>query len=211
MVEYVKQEMSGELNHSKGESMACYRLKTYANMDMDQFVEFVVRNEGVKEGDVRGIVAALTQQIAFVLSMGETVTIDGLGTFRASVGVVKGKEQDGFEDEEQRRNARSIGVRNVLFKADKRFVRQVNGMMRLERGEEQRISRPSTTESERLQKLKAFLGKYAFAKVVDYMELTGLNRSAATRELRRFRLDPESGIAVSGRGSHKVIVLRGEG
>jgi hypothetical protein len=48
-------------------------------------------------------------------------------------------------------------------------------------------------------------------KVANYMELTGLSRTAATLELQEFRRDITSGIDFIGRGSAKVYVKRAKG
>jgi hypothetical protein len=45
-------------------------------------------------------------------------------------------------------------------------------------------------------------------RVADYVEMTGLSRSVATKELIEFRRDASSGISFIGRGNHKVYVKR---
>ena len=209
MAEYIKQEISEQLGNGQLTQRAYYRLKTYSNFSMDQFVSFMVNNQGLKESEVRSVIVGMAHEVAKILALGHTVTIDGLGTFRTSLGVVDDKEVEGFPPEdEHRRNAQSVGVKNVLFKADKRFVSRVNGRINLERGEDSRISRPQSTREERLALLHGYLDKEAFVTIARYMALTGLNRSAATRELRSFCEDTATGIATQGRHSHKVYVRR---
>ena len=210
MAEYIKHEMSEKMHGGRSEKMhggrAFYRLATYSNFSMEDFIDFMRRNEGMKESQVRAVVAGLTEQLAQMLSIGHTVSIDGLGTFRISLGVKPNKEIGAFDTDESQRNAESICVRNVLFKADRGFVKMVNEMTKLERGGECRICRPSTTRDERLAMLLTWLESHAYAHIADYMRMTGLNRNAATRELRALRNDPASGIKTQGRGSHKVYV-----
>lgn len=207
MAEYIKQEMSEQMAGGQLEKKAYYRLKTYSNFSMEEFIDFMVNNQGLKEGEVLKVISGMVNEVAHILALGHTVTIDGLGTFRASLGVVADKEMDGFDpEEESKRNAQSVGVKNVLFKADKRFVRAVDSRISLERGEDSRISRPQSTREERMGQLQGFLQTHAFATIRDYMHLVGLNRSAATRELRSFAEDPATGIATKGQSSHKVYV-----
>ena len=53
-----------------------------------------------------------------------------------------------------------------------------------------------------------YLDKHGAMRIADYMELTGLARTAATLELQEFRQDMTSGIDFIGRGSAKVYVKR---
>lgn len=202
MAHYIKHEMSEQLGSGK----AFYRLATYSNFPMDDFVGFMERNEGLKESQIRAVIAGLTHQLANMLSMGHSVTIDGLGTFRISLGPKPGKEIEEFDSDESKRNAESIGVRKVLFKPDKGFVQMVDACTKLERGGERRIIRPTSTREERLQLLHSWLESHTSAHVADYMHLTGLNCNAATRELRAFSQAPSSGITTQGRRTYKVYV-----
>ena len=204
MVKYIKQEMSEQLGTGK----AFYRLQRFSNFKMEDFIDFMVRNEGLKESEVRAVIAGLTQQVAQILSQGHTVTIDGFGTFSVSLGVVEGKQVTGLDSDEPKLNSQSIGVRNVLFKADKGFVQTVDSMTDLERGEECPIDRPQSTREERLAQLHSWLESHDSATVLDYRQLTKLNRSSATRELRAFAQDPASGITTKGLGSHTVYVKK---
>ena len=197
------------MGNGRIEQRAYYRLKTYSNFSMEQFVDFMVNNQRLKEGEVRSVIVGMVQEVAKILSLGHSVTIDGLGTFRASLGIVEDKGMDGFDQtEESKRNAQSVGVKNVLFKADKKFVKEVDSLINLERGEDSRISHPASTREERLAVLTDYLRGHSFATITNYMKLTKLNRSAATRELRSFSEEPQSGISTQGRHSHKVYVLR---
>lgn len=202
MAEYIKHEMSEKMGSGK----AFYRLATYSNFSMEDFIDYMRRNEGLKESHVRAVIAGITEQLAQMLSIGHTVTIEGIGTFRISLGVKPNKEIEDFDSDESKRNADSICVRNILFKADKNLVRMVNERTKLERGGECRIKRPTSTREERLAMLHTYLEVHPSAHVADYMHLTGLNRNAATRELRAFREDPTSGIKTQGRRSYKVYV-----
>ena len=43
-------------------------------------------------------------------------------------------------------------------------------------------------------------------RVADYVEMTGLSRCVANKELIEFRRNPLSGISFIGRGNNKVYV-----
>ena len=78
----------------------------------------------------------------------------------------------------------------------------------LEKGGVSRLRKTKLTLEERIQKALNFLEKNMFMRVPDYVRLTGLSRSVATKELRQLALNPSSGIASKGRRSQKYYVLR---
>ncbi|MBQ9361973.1 MAG: hypothetical protein IJT97_00980 [Bacteroidaceae bacterium] len=205
MAEYVKQEMNDV--RGTGEQKAYYRLKTYDNWGMDRVLE-MLDSYGIKPGEVQKVVSGLNYAISTILSLGHTATIEGIGTFRASLGLNTGKEMDGFDPDETARNAQSVRVRKVLFKADKRLVQEVSSKIRLERGEDQHLHLPQTSREERLAQLHNYLTRHAFIKVGEYQRLTGLSRYQATQELLAFDRDETSGIGHQGRSSHKLYVKR---
>ena len=55
---------------------------------------------------------------------------------------------------------------------------------------------------------KKYLEKNSFMTQTDYCRLTGLLKSAASRELREWIANPESGIDYKGRGTHKIYILK---
>ena len=52
------------------------------------------------------------------------------------------------------------------------------------------------------------LDEHAFLTVRNYQRLTGLLQTAATKELKQWADLPESGIDITGRGSHRVYVKK---
>ena len=63
-------------------------------------------------------------------------------------------------------------------------------------------------KKERLERAKKYQEKNSFMTQADYSQLTGLLKSAASRELREWIANPESGIDYKGRGTHKIYILR---
>ena len=59
-----------------------------------------------------------------------------------------------------------------------------------------------------LERAKKYLEKNSFMTQADYCQLTGLLKSAASRELREWIANPESGIDYKGRVTHKIYILR---
>ena len=125
MAKYIKQEMP-DLN-KVGENKAYYRMETSRRVSMEEFVETIAMpGHGITAGEAKQVLGQAAHALARLLSEGCVVTIDGIGTFKATVGVRDDKEQDAFAADEPQRNAQSIEVNGVHYKVDKRLVRDIN-------------------------------------------------------------------------------------
>lgn len=205
MVKYIKQEMPDMTG--KGETKAYYRIRSVGNIDTREFIRLVSQaGGGLSEGSVSHVLYQMTSKLADLLGRGHTVTIDGLGTFKATLGVRRGKEMDSLDGEGEKLNARSIEVNGINFRVDKRLVQETDQGCVLERGPVCRLRRSPYTLEERLRLALDYLKENGVMRVMDYARLTGLSRSTAARELKAFRQDPASGLTFSGRGTAKVYV-----
>ena len=205
MAKYIKQEFPDL--HNTGKTQAYYRMQIDHHLTYDQFIEECCRHGGFQRSTLVGAVAHVIREMALQMAMGRSVTIDGLGSFHAQLGVNRFQKQDAFEKGEQTRNALSLEVNGISYKADRDLVGIVNEHCSLERGGVSRLKNPTLTLEERIAKAHEFLGKYSTMNVSTYADITGLSVSTASRELRRLRNDPASGITCNGRGSNKVYVL----
>ena len=193
----------------KGENAVYYRMQTERNIGAAEFIEEVAGiGTGLSEGAVTHVLGQLTHTLARLLADGYTVTVGGLGTFRATVGVIEGKEQDSFDTDEPKRNAQSIEVKGVNYRADKSLVKDIRVQCRLERGKESRLHRSPYSREERLARALAFIEEHTVMRVMDYVELTGLSRTTASLELRELCQDPTSGIRSMGQKAGKVYIKR---
>ena len=148
----------------------------------------------------------LVDEMAELLGKGYSVTIDGLGTFKASLGLEKDKEMDTFDGEETKRNARSLRLTGINYRADKKLIQDANHHCKLERAGESRLHHTPYSKEERLKMAQQYLEEHGAMRVAEYMGLTKLSRTKATLELREFSLDTSTGITTLGRGSAKVYV-----
>ena len=205
MAQYIKQEMPN-LNGTE-EPQVYYRLKTNRNISSKEFVKHISRNDSaVDRGEIEGVLIRIADGLAELLGNGYSVTLDGVGTFKAGLGLKRDKEMDSFEEDETKRNARSLQLTGINYRADKTLVREANRRCKLERYGESRLRKSPYTKEQRLQLALEFLDKNSAMRIGDYMQLTGLSRTTATMELKAFRQDPASGITFVGRGSQKVYV-----
>ena len=207
MAKYIKQEMT-DLN-GKGEEKVYYRMKTERNIDFKSFAKEVNRYHSImNRALVENVMTNAMDVLARLLGEGYSVSIDGLGTFKAAIGLKDDKEMDTFDGNESKRNARSLQLTNVNFKADKQLVRQTGMHCQLERGHVSRLRQSPYTREERLERALNFIEENGFMRLSDYVKLTGLSRSTACRELKEFRTNPNNGLTTKGRGSSSVYVRR---
>ena len=207
MAKYIRQEMPDI--RQTGEKKVYYRLKTESNIDFAHFIETLHRsNNGISEADAIRVLLSAADQLAELLGKGHSVTLDGIGTFKATIGLEEGKEPDTLDGNESKRNAQSLLLKGVNFRADKELIKKARKDGKVQREGTARIHRSSYTKEERLGLALEYLEKHGAMKVADYVELTGLSRTAATLELQEFRRETTSGIDFIGRGSAKVYVRR---
>ena len=207
MARYIKQELPDL--HKTGEKKAYYRMKTKRKIDFNQFVDLISsHNSSISRGEAFRVLMHATDILAELLAQGYSVTIDEMGTFKATIGLVRDKEMDSFEEGTPKLNARSLRVDGVSFKADKRLILNVDKRCDLKRAGVSRLCRSPFSKEERLQKALEYLNAHGAMKVKDYMELTSLSHTVAAKELREFEHDAASGITSIGRIAGKVYVRR---
>lgn len=206
MAKYIKQEMNDL--RGTGKKNAFYRLERAGHITSDEFVKLVsAPGMGVTDGTAIQVFKHAAYQLANALAQGYSVTLDGIGTFSATVGVVADKEMDGLEEGDEQRNARSLKLDGVNFRVDVNLLRQANAHCKLERGRVSRLQPSPYTVEQRLQLAKEYLTVHNFMRIADYMKLTKQSRFTATKELVVFREDEATGITTVGRGSSKLYVL----
>ena len=207
MAEYIKQEMS-DLDGS-GEERVFYRMKIYHNINAKEFVSKLAHpGSGLNEGSVLHVLTTLADELAYYMAQGYSVTIDGVGTFKPTLGIAKKKNKDTPDEEEQKPNARSLTVNGVNFRASKELVMETSRHCDLKRAGVEYIRRSAYSLEERIALAMKYLDEHHFMRVADYMELTGLRKTAATMELRRLREDPANGITTEGKRNGIIYVKR---
>ena len=192
-----------------GENKAYYRMETSRRVSMEEFVDTIAMpGHGITAAEAKQVLGQAAHTLALLLSEGCVVTIDGIGTFKATIGVRDDKEQDTFAADEPQRNAQSIEVNGVHYKVDKRLVHDINVQCTLERGRQSRIKRSPYTLEERISRAISYIEEHEFLTVKDYAELNGLSISTASIELRKLRKDTSSGLRAIGKRSGLMYVKR---
>lgn len=207
MAKYIKRELV-DLNNP-GQTIFAYKMQTQP-MDNADFIHDCARNTTFSEPEIMGVLGLVADTLAQRMARGYSVTIDGLGTFKAQVGLSrdarKRQEEEAAaptpEDDTKPHslNARSLEVTGVLWKPAKSLVRDINLACELKRGGEEPLRKSKYTLEERRARALEYLKKHTVMRVDDYVRLTGLSHSKAAKEL-----DNLSGITSKGVRSSKVF------
>ena len=124
MAKYIKQEMPDI--RQTGEKKVYYRLKTTRNIDSKEFVHSLSKSfSGMSEGDIIRVLIATADHLGKLLGEGYSVTLDGIGTFKATIGLEDDKKPDTLDGNETKRNAQSLRLNGVNLRADKALVKVV--------------------------------------------------------------------------------------
>ena len=206
MAQYIKKEMADM--RQMGVKQVCYKLKSNGTVGLEDLARRCARSTTFAEGEVKGIVLTLVEEMADSMARGMSVSIDGLGTLTPKIGLREEAESEVLDGESAKRNARSLHVTGIGFRADKGLVRKLDLNCKLEKGSVSRIRKSRYTEEQRLEKAKAFLREHTVMRLGDYYRLVGLSRTAASLELRKWERDVATGITSEGSYSAKVYVLR---
>lgn len=195
----------------KGKKVMYPVMKLRGNVDLDGLVQSMTYASAFSPGDIVGIVRSLAQAIACEMAEGHSVKIDGLGTFTPALGLREGAERESGKEGEPRRNATSICLNGIHFKPSRELLHETGKRCHLHRSTDpSRRSSAQLTAEERLARATDFLDRNPFMRVRDYMQLTGLLKGAAARELKQWAATEGSGIAATGRGVHRVYVKKKE-
>lgn len=208
MAKFVMRRMADGMNRVGGQMYP--QMLCTGEVSLDEMAELIGSASTFTRGDVCGVVKALVEQMAWQMACGKTVSIEGLGRFRASLQVKEDFEREEEDGSTGRRTGRSVGIRGINFTPDKGLVSQTSSNASLERlMPRDRKTRPRiATPESRLAAAVEYLQRWHTMSVAAYSYLTGLSRSSAQRELRRLATDPASPLGTQGSRSHTLYILR---
>ena len=204
MAKYFMQEMPDM--RKEGETILYPRMEITGTCETDELVEASIKGSTFNRGEVRGALDLIAGAMARFMAEGRSVRIEGIG-LTPTVKLKKGKERENIEGNSPRRNAASIEIGGINFRAERTLINETNILCDLERGSGVKKCRiPKTTAEVRLEMAKRYLEENPFLTVSEYSKMTELNRTTAAKELKSWAADTESGITMKGLGTHKVYV-----
>lgn len=201
MAKYVMQEMPKLMGDGKG--IKYPKMKLIGQCSHRDIVGDIVGSTSFTRGDVEGLITALSEAIARRVAYGYSVKVEGLGCFKAKLGLRPGVEREGQDS--KRRNATSIEIAGINYIGDKGLLALSNKYCHLEREQIQSYTAPRTKQTERLEQVRTYLAEHRFIKVRAYAALTGLSPSSASKELRKFYEQGKLGAV--GAGTHRLYTL----
>ena len=131
MAEYEMQESN--LPNEDGKRVLFPRMRLWGQADLDKIVDKISYASSFTPGDIKGLVKALADEMACQMASGRSVKIDGIGVFSPSLALRDGYERDRGEPGAPKRNAMSIWLNNVNFRADKELIENTGRRCILER------------------------------------------------------------------------------
>ena len=134
MAEYEMQEMN--LPNKEGKRVLYPRLVQRGQADTDYIAKTLAQKSAFSKGDVVGLLQELSEELAYQMGQGKSVKLDGIGTFVPSLALRADKERETGEEDSTHRNARSIVVGSINFRAEKELLRNTNYNCELERSQQ---------------------------------------------------------------------------
>lgn len=193
--------------HKTGERVLYPRFVMIEQVSFASLIQRITDTSGFKPGEIEGILRQTALEIAQIMAHGNSVKLDGIGTFTPALALREGKEREEAGETGTHRNAQSIVVGNVNFRVDKSLIRKINERCVLVRANwKTRRSSQKYTPEQRLERAVQYLNEHPYLTVLEYQKLTGLLRTTATNELKQWAALPGSGIGISGQRAHRVYI-----
>lgn len=179
------------------EPLSHARAQTRGTVRLDEMCE-ELRELGINSAQIKAVLDASQRFIYRSLHYGYNVELDGIGTFSLSLC------SEPFETEEGKKMMR-VKVDNLNFRCNKKLKAKIQDF-ELEQVKTDSQSMPGLNT--RKKRMTAYLEKHGYINTVRYTEINNCSRYQARKDLTSF-VD-EGFLLLSGRGSHKVYLLKEE-
>lgn len=161
----------------KGETKVCYHARSVmtGKMSTRDLIHDITRRSAFKEGVVTGVLIALEESLRDALTEGQSVQLDGIGTFRISA-----KSPSVHNLHEIR--AESIEFKGVVYKADPKLLKKLKSTKFLRTKYSQRSDEISGIEID--GKLMDYFQEHDYITTKEMQQLCGLSNTTALRRLK---------------------------
>ena len=173
-------------------------LVSHGTIRMKDIIRHAQMYTGMNASTVQGVTIFLEEILAEYLAQGYHVKLGNIGTFSATLTSRKVTSKEEIR-------AKSIQFDNVSFRPAKELKKAISLKMKLERVSPYRafkVSSDEYTADERFQLLSDYLDKHGYITRAEYSELTGLLKTKAAAELKKWY--QEGKIDKDGRPPHIV-------
>lgn len=161
----------------KGEEKVCYHARSVVTgkVDTHDLVRMIASRSAFKEGVVTGVLVTLEETLRDALAKGNSVHLDGVGTFRISA------KSPSVSDRHEIR-AESIEFKGVVYKADKKLLKKLSTTKFMRTKHSQCSNEISQDEIDGL--LEKYFKEHDYITTKDMQLLCGLSNATALRRLK---------------------------
>lgn len=161
----------------KGEKNVRFHARSVVTgkMSTQDLIHAIARRSAFKEGVVTGVFVALEEALRDALAEGKSVQLDGVGAFRISA------KSPSVRDRHEIR-AESIEFKGVIYKADKKLLKNLSGTKFLRTKYSQCSNDISEIEIDGL--LMNYFKEHGYITTKEMQQLCGLSNATALRRLK---------------------------
>ena len=162
----------------KGEEKVRYHARSVVTgkTSTKDLIHAIAQRSAFKEGVVTGVLVALEQVLRDELTEGKSVQLDGVGAFRISA------KSPSVRDRHEIR-AESIEFKGVIYKADKKLLKNLSGTKFLRAKHSQCSKEISEMEIDSL--LMDYFKEHEYITTKEMQQLCGLSNATALRRLKK--------------------------
>ena len=208
MAKYLLQEMNDVRNTGK---RAVYpKMVINQTLGTEEFIDVLHdRLRTVDKGVLRGVISGIADSLVSLLSKGNNVTLDEIGTFSMSLKFLDDKPTE-IQEEDDQMLYRRVGVKDLNFKISPKLIRDLQMNTRFERmmAGARELKKNLYTLEQRIENALAIIDEKGHITLGEYAKVNNLSRTTASKELAKITADPTMPIDYTGQASHKIWVRR---
>ena len=208
MVKYLLQEMNDVRNTGK---RAVYpKVVINQTLGTEEFIDVLHdRLRTVDKGVLRGVISGIADSLVSLLSKGNNVTLDEIGTFSMSLKFLDDKPTE-IQEEGDPMLYRRVGVKDINFKISPKLIHDLQMNTRFERMTTgaRELKKNLYSFEQRIENALAIIDEKGHITLGEYAKVNNLSRTTASKELAKITDDPNMPIDYTGQASHKIWIRR---
>ena len=208
MAKYLLQEMNDVRNTGK---RAVYPMVVInQTLGTEEFIDVLHdRLRTVDKGVLRGVISGIADSLVSLLSKGNNVTLDEIGTFSMSLKFLDDKPTE-IQEEDDQMLYRRVGVKDLNFKISPKLIRDLQMNTKFERmmAGARELKKNLYTLEQRIENALAIIDEKGHITLGEYAKVNNLSRTTASKELAKITADPTMPINYTGQASHKIWIRR---
>ena len=208
MAKYLLQEMNDVRN--TGKRTVYPKMVINQTLGTEEFIDVLHnRLRTVDKGVLRGVISGISDSLVSLLSKGNNVTLDEIGTFSMSLKFLDEKPTE-IQEEDDQMLYRRVGVKDLNFKISPKLIRDLQMNTRFERmmAGARELKKNLYTFEQRIENALAIIDGKGHITLGEYAKVNNLSRTTASKELAKITADPTMPIDYTGQASHKIWIRR---